>query len=112
MLGLFSIIHGAGNGILTIARGTLPLVLFGPHGYGARLGRISLPGRVGAAIGPFLFGAAVEHFGARTLFISSALSLAALLSLFQLSVPEGRIQMARTARSNHEIPLPRTQIQL
>ena len=30
--------HGAGNGILTIAKGTLPLVLFGPQGYGARLG--------------------------------------------------------------------------
>src|SRR5882757_3530050 len=30
----FSIIHGAGNGILTIARGTLPLAIFGPEGCG------------------------------------------------------------------------------
>jgi hypothetical protein len=87
MIALFSVIHGAGNGILTIARGTLPLVLFGPRGYGARLGRISAPARVGQALGPFLFGAAIERFGTRTLFISSALSFAALVSLFQLTVP-------------------------
>ena len=27
---VFAILHGAGNGILTIAKGTLPLALFGP----------------------------------------------------------------------------------
>jgi hypothetical protein len=35
---LFSIIHGAGAGMLTIFRGTLPLALFGPAGHGARFG--------------------------------------------------------------------------
>jgi MFS family permease len=87
MIAVFSIIHGAGNGILTIARGTLPLALFGPRGYGARLGRISAPARFGQALGPFLFGAAIERFGTRTLVISSTLSLAALISLFQLTIP-------------------------
>jgi MFS family permease len=87
VIALFSVIHGAGNGILTIARGTLPLALFGPSGYGARLGRISAPARVGQALGPFLFGAAIERFGTRTLFISSALSVAALVSLFRLTIP-------------------------
>ena len=90
MIAVFSIVHGAGNGILTIARGTLPLALFGPSGYGARLGRISAPARIGQALGPFLFGAAIERFGTRTLFISSALSLAALVSLFQLNIPQKR----------------------
>jgi hypothetical protein len=84
---LFAIIHGAGNGILTIARGTLPLALFGPQGYGARIGKISAPGRIGQAIAPFLFGLAIEHFGARMLLISSGLSLAAMFSLFQLREP-------------------------
>ena len=32
--GGFALLHGAGNGILTIAKGTVPLVLFGPLGYG------------------------------------------------------------------------------
>ena len=31
---LFALFYGAGNGILTIARGTLPLALFGPQGFG------------------------------------------------------------------------------
>ena len=34
----FAVLHGAGNGLITIAKGTLPLALFGPAGYGARLG--------------------------------------------------------------------------
>lgn len=31
---VFGVLQGAGNGILTIAKGTLPLVIFGPAGYG------------------------------------------------------------------------------
>lgn len=38
---VFAILHGAGNGLLTIARGTLPLALFGPAGYGLRTGLIA-----------------------------------------------------------------------
>jgi hypothetical protein len=36
----FALLHGAGNGILTIARGTLPLAIFGPENYAYRLGLI------------------------------------------------------------------------
>jgi hypothetical protein len=32
---------GAANGLITIARGALPLALFGAEGYGALIGRIS-----------------------------------------------------------------------
>lgn len=95
LIAAFSVIHGAGNGILTIARGTLPLALFGPHGYGARLGRISAPARVGQAVGPFVFGLGVERFGTRALFISSALSIAALVSLFRLALPRDRPASSR-----------------
>jgi hypothetical protein len=97
LIAAFSVIHGAGNGILTIARGTLPLALFGPQGYGARLGRISAPARIGQAVGPFLFGLGVERFGTRALFISSALSLAALVSLFRLALPRDQITRGRNA---------------
>ena len=34
----FALLHGAGNGIITIAKGTLPLAIFGPHGFGLRSG--------------------------------------------------------------------------
>jgi MFS family permease len=43
---LFAILHGAGNGVLTIAKGTLPLALFGPQGYGERQGLLMVPARL------------------------------------------------------------------
>ena len=42
----FALLHGAGNGILTIARGTLPLAIFGPENYAYRLGLIGAPSRI------------------------------------------------------------------
>src|SRR6201999_2936499 len=44
--GAFAIFFGMGNGILTIARGTLPLAIFGPKDYGYRLGLIGAPARM------------------------------------------------------------------
>jgi MFS family permease len=85
-ISLFAIIHGAGNGMLTIIRGTLPLALFGPIGYGARVGRVSAPARIGQALAPFAIGISIDRFGSGMLMISSALSLLALCALFQLSL--------------------------
>lgn len=48
-------LYGAGNGLFTIARGSAPLALFGPGGYGARLGLIAMPGRLTRALAPFAF---------------------------------------------------------
>ena len=81
---LFALLHGAGNGILTIAKGTLPLVLFGPQGYGARQGWLILPARVAQALAPFLFGLALERWGAGALWLSAGLGLAALFALLGL----------------------------
>jgi hypothetical protein len=36
--GVFAVFHGAGNGILTIARGTLPLAIFGSQNYATASG--------------------------------------------------------------------------
>ena len=82
---VFSILHGAGNGILTIARGTLPLGLLGPDGYRAQVGRISMSARIGQALAPFLFGLAIERYGKIVLIMSSALSVGALITVRQLS---------------------------
>jgi hypothetical protein len=78
---IFAIFHGAGNGILTIARGTLPLAIFGPENYGYRLGIIGAPARMAQAAAPLAFGLLIDTMGARILIVSSALSLAALLAL-------------------------------
>jgi hypothetical protein len=77
----FAIFHGTGNGILTIARGTLPLAIFGPQNYGYRLGIIGAPARVAQAAAPLAFGLLIDTMGSRILIVSSALSLSALLAL-------------------------------
>jgi hypothetical protein len=77
----FALFHGAGNGILTIARGTLPLAIFGPTNYGYRLGLIGAPARMAQAGAPLAFGLLTDLMGGKVLIVSSALSLTALLAL-------------------------------
>jgi MFS family permease len=81
---VFAIFHGAGNGVITIARGTLPLAIFGPRNYAYRLGLIGAPARMAQAPAPLLFGFLIDMMGSRVLIVSSALSMIALLSLFFL----------------------------
>jgi hypothetical protein len=59
----FAVLHGAGNGLLTIARVTLPLAIFGPIGYGLRTGVFAAPARVTQALGPLLFGLLLDRMG-------------------------------------------------
>lgn len=60
-------LYGAGNGILTIARGTLPLALFGSKGYGSRMGVLASPVLVAQACGPIAAAFFLESFGASVL---------------------------------------------
>lgn len=81
----FALLHGAGNGLLTIAKGTLPLAIFGPVGYGLRSGLLSVPARGTQAAAPFLFGLVLERYGANAaLTVSTALCLSALAALLIL----------------------------
>lgn len=81
---LLGVLHGVGNGILTIAKGTLPLVIFGPGGYGHRQGVLMVPARVAQAMAPWLFGVPLDSLGARALWVSSALGIASIFTLFLL----------------------------
>jgi hypothetical protein len=81
---LFAVLHGAGNGILTIAKGTLPLVLFGPQGYGSRQGWLMMPARVAQAGAPFAFGLALDSWGRGALWLSGALGLVAFAALMAI----------------------------
>ena len=81
---LFAVMHGAGNGILTIAKGTLPLVLFGPLGYGARQGWLMLPARVTQAMAPFLFGLVLDRLQAGALWFTAGLGVAGCMALLWL----------------------------
>jgi MFS family permease len=82
---LFAIFHGAGNGVITIARGTLPLAIFGPDNYAYRLGLLGAPARMAQAPAPLIFGFLIDWMGSGVLIVSSALSLVALAALFLLS---------------------------
>ena len=84
---VFAILHGAGNGILTIAKGTLPLVLFGPAGYGHRQGWLMVPARIAQALAPWLFGLLLDRWGANALWVSASIGLLAFLSLWLLRAP-------------------------
>lgn len=80
----FALLHGAGNGILTIARGTLPLAIFGPENYAYRLGLIGAPSRICQALAPLAFGLLIEPMGKLVVVVSAGLSLAALVALMAL----------------------------
>jgi hypothetical protein len=83
-IALFALLHGAGNGLITIARGTLPLAIFGPTGYGLRTGILAAPARIALAAAPFVFGVLIDWIGTFAVLVSAGLSLAAFFSLWLL----------------------------
>jgi MFS family permease len=82
---LFVFLFGAANGLMTIARGTLALALFGPQGYGHLLGRIAAPALAMQAIAPVTIALAIERAsdGAALALAAGfvALSLAAFFAI-------------------------------
>ena len=93
---LFSLLHGGGNGLLTIARGTLPLALFGAQGYGLRVGILAAPGRILQGAAPLMFSLVLDHGGPYdALLLSGGLSTVALIALMFVQRPA-----PRTAEAN------------
>ena len=97
---VFAVLHGAGNGILTIAKGTLPLVLFGPQGYGARQGWLLLPARIAQAMAPFTFGLALDRWQAGAMWMTGALGVAAFLALLSI-----RATVTLSAQNGSGLPM-------
>jgi MFS family permease len=63
-LALVILVYGAGYGISWIARGTLPLALFGPERYPVLMGRLAFPSLVVQALAPAAGAFAIERIGA------------------------------------------------
>jgi len=80
----FVMLHGGGNGIMTIARGTLPLALFGPAGYGLRTGLLSAPTRILQGGAPLVFQLVLDDAGpyAALALSSTLIGLSFVLLLF------------------------------
>jgi MFS family permease len=81
---VFTIAHGAGNGVMTIANGTLPLHLFGAGGYGLRQGLLMMPARFLQAAAPFVFDVLLSRIGTAALGLTAAFGVASFLTLAML----------------------------
>ena len=92
---LAAALYGMGDGIKTIARGTLPLALFGQKGYGARLGWINFARMAMNASGPFVFATITEAYGGWTSFAGMAGVLSLALVTYVL-IPDPRRNGARS----------------
>ena len=88
--------YGAGNGLWSIARGAVPLAVFGAGEYPAIMGALATPSLLAAAISPYLGALLLERVGGAALLIVLACAGGiALLSSIALAMggragPAGR----------------------
>lgn len=76
--------QGAGNGMLTVAKGVLPLNLFGRRGYAYRSALLSRPAQIAQIGGPAIYGLALERSPQIALGLSSLLCLVMFAMSFGL----------------------------
>ena len=95
-LGVGVALYAAGNGIGTIARGTLPLALFGPARYPALMGRLAFCIMVAMALAP-LVGAVAFRLGG-PLAMLSLLTTVALANLLLVGTLWLSSRALRTAK--------------
>jgi MFS family permease len=87
----FMVMFGMTNGLITIARGAVPLALFGPAGYGRIMGRIGGACLVMQAIAPLALAFAAEHGSDGTvLAIVAAFALIAFVGLVAMRRPASK----------------------
>lgn len=80
----YAVAFGLGNGIMTVAIGTLPLAMFGAQGYGQRQGLLMVPARVAQSSAPFLFGLALERWRLGALWVLVLAAATAVVALWCL----------------------------
>jgi predicted MFS family arabinose efflux permease len=82
-------IYGAGIGIHSIARGTVPLALFGADGYATLMGRLARPTLIAGAAAPTAGALVLESWGSdvtlATLAVLTALNLAVVAILIAMT---------------------------
>lgn len=78
------VLYGAGNGVFSIARGTLPLAMVGPDRYAPLMGRLARPALVAQAISPLAGALVLEHAGPTSAW--SAIAILAVSNVALVSV--------------------------
>jgi predicted MFS family arabinose efflux permease len=91
-IGVALVLYGAGNGIYSIARGTVPLALFGPDHYAALIGRLARPGLMAQAVAPPLGAFLLTWTGADALW-----GILAVLAVINLGLIGGLWRQKRKA---------------
>jgi hypothetical protein len=96
--------YGAGIGIDSIARGTLPLAVFGEDEYPSIIGRIAMPSLFLQAAAPFIGAILIERIGATgalaILFASSITALTIVVALIHAL----RLPAAARVRGGGRVP--------
>ena len=91
VIALGLVLHGAGMGIMSIARGTVPLALFGPIEYPVVMGRLAAPSLLAQAISPLVGAVVLESAGpARALLALSGIALLNLILIWILALQTTR----------------------
>ncbi|WP_157732970.1 MFS transporter [Bosea sp. AS-1] len=83
--GLFVVLLNAALGVISVARATLPLSLFGRRGFAVMLGQLTVPQNIAFAAAPLLFAVLIERLGAdRTLLVSAAIQFLGFFAMLAL----------------------------
>jgi MFS transporter len=84
----FALMFGMANGLITIARGAVPLALFGPGGYGHLMGRIGGPFLVMQAVAPLVLAFVAERTSdPAVLAVVAAFALLSFIGLVAIRRP-------------------------
>jgi MFS family permease len=92
------VLFGAGIGLESIARATLPLALFGAADYAPIMGRLARPSLIAQAIAPSIGAILIERFGAES---TLAVVLAAAVFNVALTLLLFGLTRAHTSSSTH-----------
>lgn len=93
------VIYGAGNGIWSIARGAVPLALYGADRYPLVMGRLARPALLASAVAPSLGAVSIDRLGADATF-----AVLAVLSAVPVICAALLVQITR--RSRQEVAPP------
>lgn len=82
---LMAIGQGTGNGMLTVAKGVLPLSLWGPETYAYRSAVLGRPAMLAQVAGPLVYAVVLEQSAGLALALTSGLGLVMFAMTFGLS---------------------------
>jgi predicted MFS family arabinose efflux permease len=89
LLALTILIYGGGYGIMWIARGTVPLALFGPERYPVLMGKLAFPSLIVQALAPFAAALIAERYGIAAMvagvMVIAAINATLMLALWRYS---------------------------